>query len=391
MKTKDGMPLLTTIAKTEHCPICHSFETALFLSRSSIPAQQNGIFHEKEKAQKMTRGDLQLVHCQKCSFVFNQSFDLKKLNYDDTYDNTQENSSTFKKHLHSRAEHLIGQCSVTNCHIIEVGCGKGGFLKTLIENPELQNSGYGFDPTYVGEKSFFNNRLHFYQSFYDQKFSHLPVDVIICRHVIEHVPSPVDFLKSIRQTLVKNPRVRLFFETPCLEWILKNQVIWDFFYEHCNYFTKSSLRRAFEEGGFTVQSVQHVFEGQYLWLEATMAPAIEIESLLQKYLTAEKSQLQEWKNQLLAIRKKHPIALWGAGAKGVTFASLVDPNCELIDCIIDINPNKQGGFTPGSGHPIVGYLEAAKRGVGSAFVMNQNYKQENIKMLDEAAIDMQLL
>src|SRR5207237_10067808 len=71
---------------------------------------------------------------------------------------------------------------------------------------------------------------------------------------------------------------RIFFEWPCIEWILANLVLLDFFYDHCSYFSAASLSTAFQVAGFEVQSVTHVFEGQYLWLEATLpqtAPRID--------------------------------------------------------------------------------------------------------------------
>ena len=40
------------------------------------------------------------------------------------------------------------------------------------------------------------------------------------------------------------------------------------------------------------------------------------------------------------------VAVWGAGGKGVTFASTIDPEAEMIRCMIDINPKKKD-FTLG--------------------------------------------
>ena len=63
--------------------------------------------------------------------------------------------------------------------------------------------------------------------------------------------------------------MHLFIETPCLEWILRHTVIQDLFYEHCNYWTRPSLAGAVAAAGFAPVRVDHVFEGQYLWLEAS--------------------------------------------------------------------------------------------------------------------------
>ena len=45
-------------------------------------------------------------------------------------------------------------------------------------------------------------------------------EAVTLSHVIEHVPEPVALLRGIRRSLAGTPRARLFFETPCVEWIL---------------------------------------------------------------------------------------------------------------------------------------------------------------------------
>src|SRR5437764_687990 len=64
---------------------------------------------------------------------------------------------------------------------------------------------------------------------------------------------------------------RVYFETPDVTWILRNQVIWDFFYEHCSLFAPGSLSTAFAAAGFRVSAVRRVFCDQYLWIEASVS------------------------------------------------------------------------------------------------------------------------
>jgi hypothetical protein len=222
-----------------------------------------------------------------------------------------------------------------------------------------------------------------------------------------------------------------------LEWILKNRALWDFFYEHCSYYTKHSLTRAFENAGFQVEAVEHRFGGQYLWLEASLAlyrnnlknrfltrkglrilhservtiaerqgtsenvnsevnltlPKTDssgcfgiqekknffasLEPLICEYQAWEKQLYATWEHRILDLTKRGKIALWGAGAKGVTFANLFDPQKIHFDCIIDLNPVKQGCFLPGTGHPIVDFMELGTRNIQSVIVMNPIYSQEN--------------
>jgi SAM-dependent methyltransferase len=381
-----------------NCPICHSADTKLFLKREHVPANQNLVVNSSTEALQIPRGTLNLSLCSTCGFVFNSAFDLSLIHYGDNYDNTQNLSSSFQIHLSNLVDSLIFNQTIQNHQIVEVGCGKGSFLKSLVFHPKSQNSGVGFDPSYMGPLSLGNGRLQFNKTFYDESHAHIQADIVICRHVIEHISQPVNLLKSIRKALTNSPNARLFFETPCLEWILKNRVVWDFFYEHCSYYTKDSLSLAFEMAAFQVDEVKHVFGGQYLWLEASLgnrkrvAESTDgISDLISNYIDSEYAIKNKWLNQINSLRGNWKIAIWGAGAKGVTFANLFDPHRDIFDCIIDLNPNKQNHYLPGTGHPIVGFEQLKTRNIKYAIVMNPNYFQENENLLKSHSISTNLV
>ena len=381
------------------CPICGSKLIRQFLSREQVPVHQNLIMSEQESALNINRGDLKLTVCEACGFISNQAFDLSQLSYGENYDNTQTCSSAFESYVLGLVDYLIDEKKVQNCCIVEVGCGKGLFLRKLVENEVWGNTGYGFDPSYVGNEIELEGRLKFKKRYYDSECANIPADVVVCRHVIEHIPDPLILLGNVKQALVNSPQARVFFETPCVEWILRNHVIWDFFYEHCSYFTAQSLTTAFEVSGFQVESVNHIFGGQYLWLEATIPPEkpaitknpTSIPMLAHNFAKSEHELIKKWEIKIQKLATKGKVALWGAGAKGVTFANLIDPRRQWIDCIIDLNPNKQGKYIPGTGHPIVSYQAMAERGIKTAILMNPNYYQENLALLVAANLTVDLL
>jgi hypothetical protein len=113
--------------------------------------------------------------------------------------------------------------------------------------------------------------------------------------------------------------------------------------------------------------------------------------LAHNFATSEHELLKKWEIKIKKLATKGKVALWGAGAKGVTFANLIDPMGQWIDCIIDLNPNKQGKYIPGTGHPIVSYQAIAERGIKTAILMNPNYYQENLALLIAANLTVDLL
>jgi SAM-dependent methyltransferase len=381
------------------CPVCNSNSLRDFLSREGVPVHQNLLMRDQAAAMNIPRGDLDLLVCEDCGFIFNRAFDPRKVMYGEDYENTQACSPSFNDYLDGLIRHMIEEQNVRDCHVVEVGCGNGLFLRKLVTYDGAGNRGHGFDPSYHGTESELDGRLKFSTRYYDSECADVPADVIVCRHVIEHVPRPLGMLEDIKNALARSPKARIFFETPCVEWILANLVVWDFFYEHCSYFSAASLATAFQAAGFEVQSAEHVFEGQYLWLEATLretAPRVEkkpgiVVAQAQNFARLERNLKEDWRRKIRERAAQEKIALWGAGAKGVTFANLIDGSREFIDCVVDLNPLKQGHYVPGTGHPIVSYEALTERAVSTAILMNPNYREENLALLQAAKADVRLI
>lgn len=380
------------------CPVCGSAAIREFLRRERVPVHQNLLCESAETARNIPRGTLSMALCSNCGFVFNTEFDLSLLQYGEDYENTQTFSPAFTAYVDGLIGRIVDGHGIRDGTVVELGCGKGTFLTRLLERAP-SNRGIGFDPSYVGPESIFDGRGVFRREFYGPETDVSRPDAVVCRHVIEHVPAPLEFLRSLRQALRDAGDAVVFFETPCVEWILESSVVWDFFYEHCSLFTAQSLAGLFERAGFVVTDVRHVFEGQYLWIEAKRSASERdpqtasegLEQLTTAFGDRERALVNEWRVRVEQLRSRGNVALWGAGAKGATLANLIDAGRERIDCVVDLNPKKQGYFIPGTGHPIVDYRTLPARGVTSAILMNENYREENAGLLSAAGISLDLV
>lgn len=336
----------------------------------NVPIFQNKVYPTAELATIAEKGEVELVQSLTSGFVFNKAFIAYKMNYDVHYQNEQSNSNVFKNHLQHVLQ-LLKSFGVSNKKVVEVGCGKGTFFDMLL------NEGidcWGFDPTYEGN----NERIK--KEYFDESQKNVSADVIIMRHVLEHIPKPFSFLHSIARA--NNYRGFLFTEVPTFEWIVKKHAFWDIFYEHCNYFTEESLGIMFDSaitGSF--------FNGQYIYLWADLGKirtTIPGNVEIKKYDTSSfEKKLREYEEMLTGAGS---FAVWGAGAKGSTFLNLLDPGRQAVKYVIDINPAKQNRFIAGTGHPVFSPEILLEKPVENILIMNENYSEEIRQYLRERSI-----
>ncbi len=369
----------------DRCPLCDATDLFVFVDRRGVPVHQNFPLTTAEAARATAHGDLRVACCRSCGFATNLAFKKELLQYGEGYENDQTWSPAFEEHVEGLVTSLVSH-GIRGKQIIEVGCGQGQFLRRLCAAGA--NRGIGFDPSYVGPPVVDDGRVEFVREFYgERRFSVVP-DLVLCRHVIEHVPAPLDLLRSICLAVDagQSHATQFAFETPALEWILEGTVIQDFFYEHCSYFTEASLRFAFERAGIVDFRVSRMFGGQYLWATAVydrttvrdpirVAPEWVLDAAA-RYRTNEANRIEQVRAALVRLSSSAKVAVWGAGAKGVTFLNLADPDGYLVDCIIDVNPKKQGRFVPGTGHAILPPEQVRQRGIEHLVVMNPNYADE---------------
>jgi hypothetical protein len=371
-------------AESPPCPVCIGDATESLLVRRSVPVHQNLLFNTPEEARDVARGDLELHFCAACGFVFNAAFDSALLAYGVSYDNSQDASPAFSAHVEELVGRLASRADVRSGHVLEIGCGKGTFLRRLMdEAPDA--SAIGFDPSYVGPDSELDGRLRFERRFYGTD-ADVAADAVVARHVIEHVADPVGLLRTVAATANENP-VRLFLETPSVEWILLNGVPWDFFYEHCSLFDARSLTVALDRAGFATVGVDRVFGSQYLWAEGTTSGAEasatldrdDLDALVRTFDFA--AATERVAARVRQFAEDGVTMVWGAGAKGATFCDLVDPSGSLLGGAVDLSPAKQGKHLAGTGHPILSPEQAVAHGIMTAVVLNPNYTREVAHLL----------
>jgi hypothetical protein len=400
------------------CLVCGSGDPLHFLDLPSVPVYCNVLLPTAETARKVARGDLKLAICRKCGHVFNAAFDPRRVDYTDRYENSLHYSPLFREYAESLARELVERHELRGRRIVEIASGQGDFLRLLCKLGG--NQGVGFDPSYrkapsrdllppgdgtpTGDE---DGTVRFVKAYYDIGSGKEAADFLCCRQALEHLPDPVGFLIGLREALcgttlpeLPTHRTTIFFEVPNSLYSLRDGGVWDFIYEHVSYFCGRSLQECFTRAGFTVQRTWESFGGQFLCLEAVL-PATsdnvgdftEVPSPLR--LVDYAAELREtvrtlvdhWRGQLALLRRQgQRTAIWGAGSKGVAFLNLLKAEDE-IGYVVDINPEKHGMFTAGTGHPVISPNEIANAPPDLVVCMNPQYRDEIAGMLADRGLD----
>jgi len=287
------------------------------------------------------------------------------MEYTQDYENSLHFSPRFQGYAESLAARLIERYDLHGKDIIEIGCGKGDFLRLLCELGD--NRGIGFDPSYVPEPTgqAIAERVTFIQDFYSAHYADYKADFICGRHVLEHIHFPCGFLTSVRHSIGDRLEVVVVFEVPNVLFTLRDLGIWDLIYEHCSYFSMSSLSRLFTSCGFDICDLTETYEGQFLCIEASPGESLanpahdpwgDLEEMaydVAAFADRYRSKVQIWRRNLQQIAYQGQRAvIWGAGSKGVTFLNALETQDQIVYAV-DINPRKQGMYLAGTGQQVV--------------------------------------
>jgi cyclopropane fatty-acyl-phospholipid synthase-like methyltransferase len=384
------------------CPACKTAGSSVFFEMPSVPLFCNVLLPDVDSSVSVPRGDISLSFCPACGLIFNSAFDAELMNYEVEYENSLHFSPRFQDYANELAKRLVSQYELQNKTILEIACGQGDFLSLLCEMGG--NTGVGFDPSHAKRalEEGAEDRITFVRDYYSEKYAHYQGDLVVCRHMLEHVPKPKEFLTSLRKTLGDDSKTAVFFEVPNSLHTLEKLAIWDIIYEHCLYLTPLSISLLFESCGFEVARTDQTYEGQFLTLDATPCAvhpersdrSEELEALgraVQDFPLRFEQKADRWRKQLNEIaERKRTTVIWGAGSKGVTFLNVMETG-KRIKYAVDMNPRKRGMFIAGTGHEIVSPEDLKEIKPSVVLVMNAIYEEEVRKTTIGLGLDVDIV
>lgn len=370
------------------CPACEEGHLEKFLEIPSVPVYCNVLWDSREEAVAAARGKIGLGFCPNCGLLYNMDFDAGIVEYNVSYENSLHGSPRFQVYAEDLAARLIADCELQGKDIVEIGCGKGEFLALLCRDG--LNRGHGFDASYDGRvDEIAGDHIEVTRDYYSEVYANQPANLILSRHVLEHIETPAEFVRTIHSAADKANCDHVFTEVPDGMWTLRDLGIWDIIYEHCSYFTAPCLERLFKANGFEPQKATSAFGGQFLCLNATRvgpdslaigdefdSAVSEVGALVAGFGAHYEEKVGEWESRLKELHAAGKrTAIWGVGSKGVTFLNTV-PGADQVSVTVDINSMKLGKHVPGTGHLVQSPEAVRDEKIDVVLVMNPLYRDE---------------
>ena len=344
------------------CPVCASRDLATFYQVDAAPVTCASLFTTAAAATAVPCGAIELSICRDCGFVFNRRFDSTLAQIGAQYESSQGASGHFRAYSRSLAVDWMTRLGLAGKTILEIGCGHGEFLV------ELLNAGagkaIGVDPLsgchrMVGHV---DDRLELIPTTFDEDHIGLEADAVVCRHTLEHISDVGGFLGRLSRWARRSAGRVVLFEVPASERIFSECAFWDIYYEHCSYFSRGSLRYAFARAGFDVERVQSVYSDQYFLLEARIAgediatvprDVAAVQNAVLAFGDRARSAIERARRIMQALSKRSGASvIWQGASKTVGFlTALAEP--AVVECAIDLSPERQNRYLPGLGLQVV--------------------------------------
>jgi hypothetical protein len=353
------------------CPVCGYHFSSAFI-QGEMPLATIAWPKSEDEAKNMKRLPLDFMQCLRCSHIYNKSFCYDDVPYSEKPNLMFNQGAVWKGFIADIVQHLADSLP-ENPTVVEIGHGDGSFISALSETRGRGNF-VGFDPNGAASGA---DRVQFCQELFDP-FEHLAEykpDLIVMRHIVEHLDDPLSFLQSFTVAAdLEDCSPRFYIETPCIDKVLTSGRTVDFYYEHNNQFTTRSFARLFEESAFTVDEIQHGYDGEVIYAHAHIMPSGQYKQRVEQssaFLKASSEAIPYIHGQIKEfLAQNKSIAVWGGTGKSAAFMNRYRLDSSKI-AVVDSDPDKHGTFVPGMGQQIMNPLYLIERPVDIVIIPPQ--------------------
>jgi len=320
---------------------------------------------------------LKVLVCEGCWLAQTEDVADRAVYFDAEYAYFSGFSRTWLDHSRRYVEAMIDRFGLSaGSHVVEVASNDGSLLQFVRDRgiPCL-----GIEPTASTAAAARAKGLEVVEEFFGVPLARRLVaegrraDLTAANNVLAHVPDINDFTAGFAALLTDDGVAT--FEFPHLLKLLEETQFDTIYHEHFSYLSLTAVTRIFAANGLAVFDVEElpthggslrvfaqraaggrrpVGEKVAMLLAREAAAGLVSRAAYEGFQRRAERVKHEFLGFLLEARRAgKTVAAYGAAAKGNTLLNFAGVRRELIACVADRNPAKQGKRLPGSRIPIV--------------------------------------
>jgi cyclopropane fatty-acyl-phospholipid synthase-like methyltransferase len=389
-----------------NCRFCNSRLHYIFADLGKTPLA-NSYVQKNKFVKKEVIFPLKSYVCSKCFLVQLEKFEEPSTIFKN-YAYMSSFSNSWLEHIENFCDEVYENFKLTqNSKVVEIASNDGYLLKNF---QKKEVSILGIEPAENVAKIARKKKIPTITKFFGHKTSKEIVekygqsDMIIAFNVLPHVPNLKDFIKGIKNLLKKEGIVVIQFSA-YLDQMIQHTGFDAIYHEHFSYFSLTSLKKIFDQFGLIIFDVEeHDVHGGSLrlFIKHKKNSNLLISKNIKKKIAKEKkhelnkiqtytkfqnqiiqTKIDIWKFFIKVKNENKSIVGYGAPAKATTMLNYCGIKKDFLEYTVDINPNKQNHFLPGTNIPIFAPKKIFQTKPDYVLILAWNLKNEIINQLKD--------
>ena len=385
------------------CRFCQTLLHDVFLDLGSAPPS-NAFLSAHDLNAPETYFPLRLYTCTSCHLVQVDEVQKHDALFSGDYVYFSSYSRTWLQHADHYVADAVRRLGLNAQSLVMEVASNDGYLLQYVKARGIPC--IGIEPTAGTAAAARERGIETIGRFFGEAFArefattHRPADLLVANNVLAHVPDLNDFVAGIAVVLA--PEGVATVEFPHLMQLVVQRQFDTVYHEHFSYFSFHTVQQIFASHRLRIFDVEELSThggSLRLWacrIDAAHPQTPSVAAMLAKERAANMMDMgwyqgfqdvaDSTKNAFLALlldarRSGAQVAGYGAAAKGNTLINYAGVRPDLLPCVADASPHKQGRFLPGSRIPVVS--EAYLREIRPDFVviLPWNLREEISKQL----------
>jgi len=389
-----------------NCRFCKSKIQNIFADLGKTPLA-NSYVKKNKSVKKEIIFPLKSYVCSKCFLVQLEQVEEPSAIFKN-YAYMSSFSYSWLKHIEKFCEDTHTRFKLTkNSKVVEIASNDGYLLKNF---QKKKVSILGIEPAENVAKIARKEKIPTVTKFFGYNTSKDIVkkygqsDLLIAFNVLPHVPNLKDFIKGMKN-LLRNEGVAIIQFSAYLDQMIQQTGFDAIYHEHFSYFSLTFLKKIFEYFGLIIFDIEefdvhggslrlflkHKNNSDFL-VSKKIKNKLENEkkhklNKIQTYTRFQdqiiKEKIDIWKFFIKAKNENKSIVGYGAPAKATTMLNYCGIKNDFLEYTVDINPNKQNHFLPGTNIPIFSPKKIFQTKPDYILILSWNLKDEIINQMKD--------